>query len=326
MLSLQLAYWKYITGHFYFYSYKGFGFSWLRPHVWNYLMSYRSGWLRFCPIFLVAPLGLYFIWKKNINRLAIISFLAINSYIVMAWDIWWYGGRAMIQSYPVLIFTMAALYEGISRYAFLKAILLTWVLAGIYINIWWTYQAHYGKVKITDSSRAYYWATLGRWSVNEETTKLLDTPDEHRDIQTESLKLIYTNDFEQDSSINKTLVGMNGASVKIDPGRPFTAEYTIPKDKIRGEWIRVKADFKTDLYQYEPWQMPQFVVRLYKRDEQIKSNTLRISRFLNPNEMRSLYFDTNLKGLNYDRVTVLVWNADSNATVEMDNLEVYDGK
>ena len=41
----QLLYWHWATGHFMFYSYGDQHFSFLKPHLWQVLFSFRKGWL-----------------------------------------------------------------------------------------------------------------------------------------------------------------------------------------------------------------------------------------------------------------------------------------
>ncbi|MCO6493745.1 MAG: glycosyltransferase family 39 protein, partial [Phaeodactylibacter sp.] len=47
--SIQLIYWKYVSGDWIVYSYQDQGFSWLSPHIRNGLFSYRAGWLMYTP-------------------------------------------------------------------------------------------------------------------------------------------------------------------------------------------------------------------------------------------------------------------------------------
>ncbi len=65
--SIQIIYWKLVTGDFLVYSYQDQGFSWLRPHFRQGLFSYRAGWLTYTPMMLFAC-GFYSliqISKKN---------------------------------------------------------------------------------------------------------------------------------------------------------------------------------------------------------------------------------------------------------------------
>lgn len=54
---LQLAYWKYVSGHWFVYSYGDQGFSFLHPHFVDVFFSYRKGWLVYTPLMALALVG-----------------------------------------------------------------------------------------------------------------------------------------------------------------------------------------------------------------------------------------------------------------------------
>jgi hypothetical protein len=62
--SIQIAYWKYTSGHWLVFSYGGDdkGFSWLPPHTDKF--SYRSGWIMYTPLMLMAIIGFVPFAKK----------------------------------------------------------------------------------------------------------------------------------------------------------------------------------------------------------------------------------------------------------------------
>jgi len=105
--SLQLIYWKYVSGDWIVYSYQEQGFSWLKPHLWDGLFSYRSGWLTYSPIMIFSILGFFFLKKIGTTRFGFaVLYSLLFIYVAFAWDIWWYGGslgqRTMVQVYPLL--------------------------------------------------------------------------------------------------------------------------------------------------------------------------------------------------------------------------------
>ena len=91
--SIQLLYWKYVSGQWLVYSYQDQGFSWLTPHIWDGLFSGRAGWLVYTPTMMLALLGFWKLWQMHKELFfAVFSFALIFSYVTFAWDIWWYGG------------------------------------------------------------------------------------------------------------------------------------------------------------------------------------------------------------------------------------------
>ena len=119
--SIQLFYWKYVSGDWIVYSYQDQGFSWLKPHIIEGVFSYRSGWLTYSPLMVFSLIGFYWLFKnkKNIFYIAF-SFSALFIYIAFAWDIWWYGGslgqRTMIQAYPILAFPLSSFFNQFTKF------------------------------------------------------------------------------------------------------------------------------------------------------------------------------------------------------------------
>ncbi|HMG14862.1 MAG TPA: hypothetical protein VK590_05425, partial [Saprospiraceae bacterium] len=93
--SIQLIYWKYVSGHWLVYSYQDQGFSWFKPHILDGLFSIRGGWLIYTPVMIFSLIGIYQIKKTSSVKSHIsllIIFMLLYIYISFSWDIWWYGG------------------------------------------------------------------------------------------------------------------------------------------------------------------------------------------------------------------------------------------
>jgi hypothetical protein len=178
VISIQLIYWKYVSGHWLVYSYGDQTFSWLHPHAILYSFNYRCGWLTYCPLMILALIGFLPFAKYGKHRVAIIVFSLVSYYLVSAWDVWWYGGRAMVQSYAVLSIPLAALVHYISNKKLLSVVFIALAAFFIYFNIWVVVQYHTGGLYDSESmSKAYYWRVIGKWSAPNSTKKLLDAPD-----------------------------------------------------------------------------------------------------------------------------------------------------
>lgn len=171
-VSPQLLYWKWATGHFLFYSYEKQTFSFLHPHIWEVIFSFRKGWLIYTPLMTLALLGLAMLWRRD-RRLAVpvLVFTISNIWIVSAWDIWWYGGsfgqRAMVQSYAVLSLPLAAvlarwLRPGVSATApswrTLSAVPVLVFL--VLLNLFQTWQYMFGIITTEDMTRSYWRAVF----------------------------------------------------------------------------------------------------------------------------------------------------------------------
>lgn len=315
IISIQLSYWKYVSDEWFVYSYQNQGFSFLDPHSFNYSWSYRSGWLRYSPMMILSFIGLVLYWKKGKNKVAIISIFLLNYYIVSAWDIWDYGGfggRAMLQSYPILVFPIATLLEFVFQKKWATITIIPILLLFIYLNIWFTYQAHKGS--LLDSScatRAYYWKTVGRWSVPEDYQKLKDTKELYEG-NPKSQKSIYTHSLA------------DSGDYCISLNHPTTPPIVFSGKSISGKWIRTEADFYCFKKEWDVWHMPQLSVQFMKNGKEVKGCFIRVGRFLEDNQSRRLFMDMKVPAETFDSVKIILINFDSDKTNCMSKLEVSE--
>ncbi len=110
---------------------------------------------------LLALIGFIILFRKQRDIFfTTLMFTLLNIYIVYSWDIWWYGGslgsRAMIQSYAVLLFPLAAFVNWIWNNHFIRTATLVVILFCIWLNLIQTYQAHAkGIFEAENMTRAY---------------------------------------------------------------------------------------------------------------------------------------------------------------------------
>lgn len=109
----QFIYWKFITGHFMFYSYRDEGFFWNDPKIYEVLFGFRKGLFIYSPVLIFAVVGMIWVWKKHREFFwATIVFCIFNVYVIASWWCWWYGGsfgmRSLVDSFPILVLPLAA--------------------------------------------------------------------------------------------------------------------------------------------------------------------------------------------------------------------------
>lgn len=165
LASIQLVYWRVVTGHWLYYSYKGEGFDFMQPHIIDGLISYRKGWFIYTPMAFVAIIGFLFMYKSS-NRsllLPLVSFLLLDIYIVFSWHTWFYGfgfsARAMLESLALLSIPLAAMVDWLilrpnKRFRFV-AFTILFLLIGL--NIFQTYQYARGVIKGDSMDRSSYY-------------------------------------------------------------------------------------------------------------------------------------------------------------------------
>jgi len=273
---------------------------------------------------MLAVVGIIPFLKNGRNRVAILTFIFINYYIVSAWDIWWYGGRAMVQSYPLFMFPLAALVS-----AALDRKLLTWILAPIallflYMNIWIIYQYHHGSLYDCDNmTKNYYWRVAGRWSAPENTLILRENVDLFEGTP-KDLRTVYEQNFSKDTgSMYMPHADSIGNSLRLDKDHQVSETYKFPLTGKNATWLRVQGTFHCNDKEYDIWKMTQFVVRLMNKDKVVKEHMLRVYHFLDKGQTKDISLDMELPHEQFDSVNIFLWNAGSEQPLWIDDLKAW---
>ena len=180
IISIQLIYWKHVTGSFVYYSYRnpGEGFNLDHPHLINFLFSYRKGWLLYTPLMLFAFAGLFAkVKSKNQWKIPLILFALFTIYVSASWSAWWYAAsfsqRTMVQSYPLFAIGIAAFLSWI--WTNRKTLFPTAVVLGalFFLNLFQSWQFMKGILPPDRITKDFYWAIFGKTKIPAETYDLL---------------------------------------------------------------------------------------------------------------------------------------------------------
>lgn len=335
VIFIQPLYWHYAAGEWIVYSYQGQGFSFRHPHFFLYTFSTLSGWLTYSPVMAFCFFGfILYLWKGK-NKVAILAFTFINYYIVCSWDVWQYGGRAMIESYPVMLMLLAAFVEICRRKQLLKWTGLAFILLFCYYNFWFLNQAHPGTLwpgakplaskGLLDNdvmSPQYFWRVAGRWQVPEEYTKLKEAEEIFTGVQ-KDVQINYQDDLEKDTS--GTILFPEGSTnhcLFLDKEHHRTPDKIIHRNNIASEWLRVQATFICPQKQWYVWDMTQFIVQLRMGDETIYQTFYRADRFLNDGDSKELWLDMRVPNKPWDNINIQLFNGSSDKPIYIDNLKV----
>lgn len=183
VVSLQIIYWKSVTGEFFYYSYGDEGFFFLHPHIIDGLFSYRNGWLVYTPVMLFALLGFWYL-KKQIPGLfwTILIFLIVNIYIIFCWWCWWYGGsfgaRTMIESYAFLSLPLAAVIQKISeKHRIVRGIFIIIFGTLVWVNLFQMRQYRTSLLHWDSMSKKAYWGIFLKGYFPDKYQEMLESPD-----------------------------------------------------------------------------------------------------------------------------------------------------
>lgn len=336
---IQLTYWQYVSGHWFVYSYGDQSFSFLHPHFVDVFFSYRKGWLVYTPlmVFAIAGFGLRIAdWGSGQSAIrnpksAIVAFFLLNTWVVCAWDIWWYGGafgqRAMIQSYPLLAFPLAGFLAWASAIRNPQSAILKLLLTGcVALNLFQTYQAHWGPWEAEAMNRAYYWRIFAKTKNDPHDRLLLDTREgffgEKRNVQP-----IFSTDFEAvaDSvGLSRQFAHSGVWSAVASPTAEYSQSLSLPRppNLKAGDWLHIGGWFFGENLEHDAWRMPQLVVRFEKEGEVVKDRALRPFRVMQQGQWTEVGMDIKAPRKEFDTIKIFVWNAGSRAGMWLDDLKV----
>ncbi|MFT4062091.1 MAG: hypothetical protein QM642_07015 [Edaphocola sp.] len=294
LASLQLIYWKWAGGSWFVYTYGDQRFVWLQPHLWRYAFNYDCGWLVYTPLMFFALAGMVPFFKNGQNKVAVLLFLLLNYYVVASWDLWQYGGRAMVQSYAVFSFPLASLIGLLLQKRRWLVVVSPFILVTVYFNLWWTYQAHKGGLTgSAPTTSKYYWHTIFRYDVPVEMQMLRDNKDFYNQPVVKADTLLAM-DFT-----NKPIVVSGHDSLLVN----------VPAEKLgKYKWLRATALVHIGQKEWGVWDMTMLQLRQYAEGALKQENTIRIQRLLQDGQTRNVWLDVRNCQSNVDNAQVLAKN------------------
>jgi len=168
IVGLQLYYFKRVTGSWWVDTYVNENFNFLKPELFNFLLSYRKGLWVYSPLTFIALLCA-FDRIRNFPFRAITSILLLLLYyfILSSWWMWYYGGsfgmRAAIDAYPILVILLVGFLNNrislLSKFSVLLVILFC-----ISLNLVQTYQYTHWILPWDNMNKEKYWKIFFRTS------------------------------------------------------------------------------------------------------------------------------------------------------------------
>lgn len=180
----QLAFWKFASGSWFYYTYGEEGFFFSRPQIFSSLFSWRKGWLVYTPLMLLAFAGLPFLFRRQrglFNLTAIM--LVLLTWVNASWWCWWFGGsfgnRAYIDGYGIFAFGVAAVAQAMfaQRFRALRIVFLLVTGFFVFLSVYQQWQYRQGLIHYVSMTRAVYFNSLFRTTHNPMLLDPLIDPD-----------------------------------------------------------------------------------------------------------------------------------------------------
>lgn len=115
----QLWYWKEMTGHWFYYSYKGEEFIyWKHPKILEVWFDTQNGLFLYSPLVLLMILGIgYGIRRQQHHGPVLLLIFLVATYLFASWWTWYFGGafghRCYVEYYAFLAIPLAGLFDKI---------------------------------------------------------------------------------------------------------------------------------------------------------------------------------------------------------------------
>ncbi|MDI1355096.1 MAG: hypothetical protein PSX36_09265 [bacterium] len=187
-LIFQLLIWKKFVGHYIHYSYNNERFFFNDPQIYNFLLSFRKGWLIYTPMMAFSLLGIVLSVKLFKDLFVFISmYFLVSIYILSSWWEWSYGGslgcRALIESYAFLSFPFAVFLNWIWNLNKVRPILNSITRLGIIcvfyfliqLNLFQTWQYKYGLIHYSGMNKKTYKYIFMKTSFSRQERLYLET-------------------------------------------------------------------------------------------------------------------------------------------------------
>ena len=305
-----LPHWQWATGHFLVYSYQDQTFSFLHPHTWQVLFSFRKGWLIYTPLMVLPLAGLAVLWRRNrAVGVPVLAFFVVNLWVVSAWDIWWYGGslgqRALVQSYAVLTLPLAFLLAwlgeaaGPRRAALRGAVLLAGALL-VNLNLFQHWQYNNDFIDAENMNRRYYFGVFDNPHPTQDQLNLFDS--RHRlpgPIAGYDRRVLGHLGLDDQPAAPATGITADAGyrsrqSYRTDGARPYSPTLALPlaaANLAGGQWVRGSVWVNSD---YGAWGQ-RLVVSLERRGKAIVWETTRLQNPLSvPGRWTPVWLDAPL--------------------------------
>lgn len=337
--SIQLFYWKYVSGDWLVYSYQDQGFDWLSPHLNKGMFSYKAGWLIYTPLMVFSLIGFYPLFRRKPAIFTALFFHAVLFiYVAFSWSVWWYGGslgqRTMVQEYAVLAFPLAAFAEWafwarpqvpgkVERHWWQYLIA---AIVGLFIwhNLYYTHQAHRGGLYLTEQmNNAYFWRTLYKFERDPEDLLRLDNREFYTATPAKTEALFATG-FEDESPAKCNMDPISGAGSLCLIGRDQNSPaFVVDIDLPPRTWLRARVQAKINAARGNRDNHAQMILSYRSKGVEVKKRLIRMHRLLNHDWRRELQIDSKVPDAGADQVVVSFWNGgNSQPAMVLDDLVI----
>lgn len=345
LFSIQLLYNKYSFGDFLVVNMHNEGFSFLNPYIFEFLFSFKKGWLLYTPIMIFGIVGFYFLYKNNKPIwLALFSYFVIFIYVSSSWEVWWYAAsfsqRPMVEAYAMMLFPVGYFFVGIQSYKKIIQFFAYAILLGLLLfNLFQIWQFKHNIIDSERMTKDYYYSIFGKSKIDENIKSLLsvdryqNTFSDYDNYQKNYyIKEVFFSDFEneKDNIIDTTQVsGKN--SLLLTQNNPFSVSFEENYYDITNKnYVWIRASVWVYLFAPPKESNSCIVISTETKGKSYKYITSNYDKFsIKLNSWNKIYLDylTPIIRHTDDKIKVYFWNMGPNSVLIDDfKIEVFEPK
>lgn len=143
------------------------------PNIIDFLFSYKKGWLLYSPIFLLVPIGLYYLKKQSsLVFWSISSSTILFIYVMSSWECWWYassfGSRVMVDIYPILAIAVGYSIVNINaKKTAWKITQISFIILCIMLSLFQSFQLNEYIIHPERMTKEHYWYVFGKINIKD---------------------------------------------------------------------------------------------------------------------------------------------------------------
>lgn len=295
MLFLLLLIWRWQSGEWFVWSYKGEGFNWLRPQLWANLFSFRIGLFVHTPVLVLSILGSYYLYRKNSFQFAFwFVYFLVNIWVVAAWWCWDYespfGNRPTTEH---MFFLTMPVFFGFEKH---RKYFVGFMIFCALLSSYRYYQFTSGALPNQRFTPASYFKSLQFWqSYPSNRFNFTRSPEAFGEKKEERVLL----DYQGEKQVTADMEFPLGGEATLDTPRTYERYYyRVELDR------KFSGDYFEDVHLVVDAYNADFSARYYMPSELFND------RFAGRNEWEHLIFEGTILD-NFQELThakLYIWN------------------
>ncbi|WP_341905472.1 hypothetical protein [Fluviicola taffensis] len=175
----QLIYWKVLGGSWFILNMHVEEIVIVDPHIFDFLFSYKKGWLLYTPVFILLVPGFIQLYRQRKELFwGIFTSFVLCVWIFCSWECWWYaasfGSRAMIDLYPLLVLPVGFAIGYLGKTRITAFLMMGFVFLTLGLSMFQSEQFSIGYLHPDRMTKEHYWYIFGKLSMPDYQVNRLE--------------------------------------------------------------------------------------------------------------------------------------------------------